>query len=321
MATVYSSIRFSSKRQEQGDSVRRQIAKGDAWLARHPEHTLSSTRLQDFAKSGFHGVNLDPQKGDLGKFIELARAGKIERGSILMVENVDRFSRLPTRKAYSIFCELVELGVSVLTLEPEMMVTEKNVDDMASVLTIIVQMQLAHEESKKKSLRSIANQEQKHQAAIEEKKPMGKTCPPWLHLVNGRYEKIPARVKILREIFAMSADGLGGTRIATKLNQAKVEGWGKGKQSGKGWNDAYINFLLRSKAPIGTFEQRKAGKVVLTIPGYYPSVLKETDWHKARKQSATRQTHIGPRGQLVRSSNCDCTSTNARCDKSPSVSA
>lgn len=77
MATLYSYIRFSSKRQEQGDSVRRQTAMGEAWLRRHPEHTLdTSLRLSDLGVSAFRGKNLDKSKGDLGKFVALCKRAR-----------------------------------------------------------------------------------------------------------------------------------------------------------------------------------------------------------------------------------------------------
>jgi hypothetical protein len=70
MATVYSYSRFSSRPQEKGGSIKRQEASRDAWLAQHPEHVLDTTiRLSDLAKSASKGVNLDPEKGDLGRFL------------------------------------------------------------------------------------------------------------------------------------------------------------------------------------------------------------------------------------------------------------
>ena len=134
MAKVYSYVRFSHRRQEGGDSVRRQLAMGEAWLQRHPEHTLDHTlSLADLGVSAFKGANLDPEKGDLGKFIALAKKGLIQRGSILLIERLDRFSRQQTRKAYRTFCELIETGIKVLTLDPEQLIDENNIDNMEVV--------------------------------------------------------------------------------------------------------------------------------------------------------------------------------------------
>jgi hypothetical protein len=96
MAEVLSYIRFSSFPQERGDSIRRQTSLGDAWLNRHPQHTLDATlTLRDLGVSAFRGANLDKEKGDLGKFIHLPKTGRVPKGSILMLENLDRFSRQP----------------------------------------------------------------------------------------------------------------------------------------------------------------------------------------------------------------------------------
>jgi DNA invertase Pin-like site-specific DNA recombinase len=124
-------------------------------MERHPEHTLdTSLRLCDLGVSAFKGANLDEQKGDLGQFVTLAKEGQIPKGSILMLENLDRFSRMPPRKAYRVFCELVEAGVRVLVLDPEKIIDESNIDNIDVVLTVIIKMQLRFEESRQRSVRS-----------------------------------------------------------------------------------------------------------------------------------------------------------------------
>ena len=166
MATVYSYIRFSSKKQERGDSIRRQVSMGEAWLKRHPEHTLDATlRLQDLGKSAFRGANLDKEKGDLGRFIHLVRAGKIPQGSILMLEKEDRFSRMGLSWAYPIFCELVHAGIRVLVLGPEFIFDNSNIDNLAVALPVVIKMILANEESLKKSQRQLATWTHKRKQA------------------------------------------------------------------------------------------------------------------------------------------------------------
>ena len=64
MPTAYSYIRFSSKKQELNDSVKRQTRLRDDWLRQHPEMTLDTTiSLQDLGVSAFRGRNLDPEWG------------------------------------------------------------------------------------------------------------------------------------------------------------------------------------------------------------------------------------------------------------------
>ena len=58
---VYSYIRWSDKSQKDGDSLHRQTAMGDGWLARHPEHQLATMKLRDLVTSRIPGKNLDPK--------------------------------------------------------------------------------------------------------------------------------------------------------------------------------------------------------------------------------------------------------------------
>jgi DNA invertase Pin-like site-specific DNA recombinase len=50
-----------------------------------------SLRLEDIGKSAFDGTNI--QKGALGQFIQAVKRRKVEKGSTLIVESLDRLSR------------------------------------------------------------------------------------------------------------------------------------------------------------------------------------------------------------------------------------
>ena len=50
------------------------------------------------------------------RFLLALKAGKLEKNSVLVVENFDRFSRLKPRKAYEKLAEIIEAGVDVVTL-------------------------------------------------------------------------------------------------------------------------------------------------------------------------------------------------------------
>src|SRR6185312_15519911 len=90
---AYSYIRFSAKRQEAGDSVRRQNELAER-AAREEGIPLDRTiSLSDKGISAFRGRNW--KKGNLGKFIDLVDAAVICPGSVLIIERVNRLSRLP----------------------------------------------------------------------------------------------------------------------------------------------------------------------------------------------------------------------------------
>ena len=293
MATVYSYIRFSSKIQEQGDSVRRQTSMGDAWMKRHPEHTLDTTlRLRDLGVSAFRGKNLNKDKGDLGKFIALAKDGKIPAGSILMLENLDRFSRQAPRKAYRLFCELVEAGVRVLTLNPEQLIDERNIDSMEVVLPVIISMQLGFQESAKKAERQVAAWAGKRQKAMEDGKPMTRRCRAWVSWDDkaGAWVIQPGARETIEYIFRRTTEGVGKQRLLAEL-QGKYKTFGKSKR----WNSSMISSILQDRTvlgemtPLARIKDRKAEP----IKDYYPRMISDELFHAARAASIARRTMRG----------------------------
>src|SRR5262245_40430361 len=91
---AYSYIRFSSRKQEAGDSIRRQQTAARAW-ARRNGIPLDTTLRIDKGISAFHGKNADLSGGknaDLGglaEFLRLVQEGTVNPGSYLVVENLD----------------------------------------------------------------------------------------------------------------------------------------------------------------------------------------------------------------------------------------
>ncbi len=292
MAKVYSYIRFSSKRQELGDSVRRQTTMGEAWMKRHPEHTLDTTlRLRDLGVRAFNGANLDKDKGDLGKFIALAKQenSPIAPGSILMLENLDRFSRQPTRKAYRVFCELVEAGVRVLTLDPEQLIDENNIDNMEVVLPVIIKMQLAFEESRKKSGRIAEQWEARRQRAMKDGTPMSNRCPSWLTWDDkaGKWVEKPGAKKTLLYIFKRTCEGMGHRQVVKEL-QGRFKPFTK-----RGWHSSMVSDILTSRTVLGELTPRKRFKRQPPIPNYYPRMIPDTLFYRARAASVARKTARG----------------------------
>ena len=196
MSVVYSYIRFSSRKQEQGDSVRRQASMGAAWMAKHPEHVLDETlKLQDLGKSAFRGANLDKDSGNLGKFVALAKDGKIPSGSILMLENLDRYTRLTFSKAIRAFCELVEAGVKVLVLESGQLIDKSNIDTEAVVYPVVANLLRSHEESDRKSRLLSAKWQAKRAKARADGTPVMRRGPCWLTWDGAKWQVKPGARK------------------------------------------------------------------------------------------------------------------------------
>src|SRR4051794_5242523 len=87
---AFSYVRFSSRKQSQGDSERRQTELAEAYCRRHG-WTLSDKTFEDLGVSAFHGKNA--LVGNLGEFLRAVQSGTVPPGSVLVVESLDRISR------------------------------------------------------------------------------------------------------------------------------------------------------------------------------------------------------------------------------------
>lgn len=305
MATpVYSYIRFSSKKQEMGDSIRRQREAGKQWVDRHGDegYFLDETlNLTDKGSSAYRGKNLR-DTNPLGKFIAMVKSGKIKKGSVLMLENLDRFSRQPVRKVYHVFCDIVEAGVNILTLKPEQMITMSNIDKMEVVFPVIISMQLGFEESEKKGQRLSAAWEKRREEITNGTKPKPGRCPGWLRWskTEKRFVEKPGAKELIQAVFEKIAQGIGRPSIIRQLNAS-----GKGFGHSAAWNDRYIRDMLKDRRVLGELklhkfvvDEKTGARVRVAVgvkPGFYPAMIDEKLWLRAKAATAKR-THPRNKG-------------------------
>src|SRR5262245_16720394 len=100
MQRAYSLIRFSSWKQARGQSQRRQAEWSAAWCDKNG-CLLDESLHQDKPVSAFRGANRS--KGALAAFQEMINVGRVARGSILLVESLDRLSREEVDEALMLF--------------------------------------------------------------------------------------------------------------------------------------------------------------------------------------------------------------------------
>src|SRR5581483_872138 len=218
--TAFSYIRFSSREQEQGDSIRRQRELRDDWLKRHPAVTLDTTLGgEDCGVSAFRGSNRD-DKHHLGRFLEAVRRGRVAAGSILLLESLDRLSRQQEEEALTLLLGLVNAGIIIVQLQPEM--TIRKGDGMMGIMRALVYLSRAHEESATKSKRVVKAWRQKQKELAENKKIITAKCPAWLRVVNGKFEFKPGARETLRRIYRRCVEGHGARMIASDLHKDGV---------------------------------------------------------------------------------------------------
>lgn len=205
---AYSYIRFSSKKQEKGESRRRQwdfavdICKEKGW-------TLDdSLTLTDLGVSAFRGKNA--KVGALADFLEAIRTGRVLRGSVLIIESIDRLSRNKLGDALQLFISILNAGVEIVTQEPARHYTSESINDLAGMLEPLVYMLRAHEESATKSSRLRDVWGKKKERARASRLALTKNCPRWLELTESGYQLIPERAETVRTIFQLCVEGRFG---------------------------------------------------------------------------------------------------------------
>src|ERR1700733_260201 len=115
---AYSYKRFSTPKQAEGDSLRRQTAMAQAWADRTGVPLDTELQLTDEGVSAYGGANRDV--GALGAFVEAVKDGRVPQGSWLLVENLDRLSREPAGEASWHQQNIIRSGVTVVDLSDGM---------------------------------------------------------------------------------------------------------------------------------------------------------------------------------------------------------
>src|SRR5204863_9577369 len=123
----------------------------------------------------------NPHRNALAAFLELVKAGKVARGSYLIVEHLDRLTREDIRPALTLLLNLIDSGIRVVQLLPVEQVFDEKVEPM-TLMMAIMELSRGHSESKMKSERvGRAWGGLKRQAAVD-LKPITRTTPAWLRV-------------------------------------------------------------------------------------------------------------------------------------------
>jgi DNA invertase Pin-like site-specific DNA recombinase len=287
MSSVYSYARFSTPEQAGGDSLRRQTEAARRWAESRGLPLDEKLSLTDHGVSAYRGTNSDEDRG-LGAFLYACRQGLIPLGSYLLVESLDRISRMSPRKAQRLIDDIVDAGVTIVTLNDGQEYTAERLetDPTALFISLMVAWR-AHEESKTKGRRvAAAWAEKRRRVRSGEAVKLTERAPGWLEWTpEGWIERFP-HGDTVRRAFAMTIEGHGEHNIAAVLNAEGVPVMGKGVH----WHRSTIAKLLRNPAVIGLltpgrieFTEGKRRRVSEEpIPGAYPAVIEERDWLAVR---------------------------------------
>lgn len=287
MTKAYSYIRYSDPSQADGQSYARQSRDTRAYCKANGLELAEEAEYQflDEGISAYSG-KLRDDKTDLSRFLGYVQDGTIAKGSVLIVESLDRLSREHVRSALPRFMDLLNNGISIHTLQNKKTYTE-GYDDM-DLFQSILEMSRSHRESLYKSERVTDAWRSKQDLARSKGIPLGKTRPAWLDLVldaTGKpigFKVNKGRVATIEKIFQYTLDGYGRNIVARMLNTEgikafKVENWGASS----------VNKILTNEAVLGVYQPSMlVGKKRVPrgepIPNYYPPVISKDLFDQAK---------------------------------------
>lgn len=250
MTVAYSYARFSSEKQKHGSSLERQLEAASKYAHTHGL-VLDPSTYKDLGVSAFRSKNVD---GALGAFIEAVDAGKVAKGSYLLIENLDRLSRDTVDVAMSLLLTITGKGIVLVTLTDGRIYSSATIQENWTTLIIAMgEMVRANAESARKA--GFAR------AAIQRRAEKGQLpttrLPTWMKFSSDRKSAvmIPSRAKVVKYIFDQVIDGIGAREIARELNKRKEPVLSYATE----WRQSAISQLLRNPATYGEFK----GEIVL----------------------------------------------------------
>lgn len=310
MPRAYSYIRFSTPEQASGDSTRRQTTDAQAWAARKGVELDKELTFRDLGRSGFRGANF--HEGALGAFFDAVEAGIVEKGSYLVIEALDRFSRENPMAAADRLFRLVRRGITLVTTDDGQEYSAERLSgtDPSAMLLLVVKMTQAHLESVRKSELVGKAWRQKRELARTERKPLTPRCPGWLELRDGQFVERPERVAIVRRIFRETIEGAGRREVVRRLNVEGVptfKGGENRKRESTGWQTSSVAKIIQSRAVLGEYQPHTGTHKARNrrpdgdpIRDFYPAIIdEETFWRAQAATQGRRQRAAGRKGERV----------------------
>ena len=281
---AFSYLRFSSAKQEEGDSKTRQTRQAEEWAERNEVKIVK--RMGDLGLSAWTGKHV--KKGELGAFLEMCKTEDFQticqvRDVYLIVESLDRLSREMILTQVNQLTAIVHAGVIVVTLVDGQVFTPKALNNPASLIIAVTVMARANEESEMKSKRLLSAWKKKRKDA-QDGILFSKHIPSWLESIDDKFAKFKPRhklVRIMRRIFKMASEGVTPFKIARIFNDEKIptlksQVSGSGLK-GVGWHGKTVKELIQSSAVIGTLTFKAHEEMddddIRNVPGYYPAII------------------------------------------------
>ena len=173
---AFSYVRFSSRKQEHGASVKRPTELRDLWLAEHPGVTLDDTlRMSDLGVSGFRGPHRTDDKAALSAFMRAVESGHVRAGRNSRSRKPGSLDAQDEIQATHMLTGLLLANVRVVTLAPGQVFDRQS--DQLELMRAVMELGRGHGESMRKSQLLADAWRRKKAAAVETRKAYGAEPP------------------------------------------------------------------------------------------------------------------------------------------------
>lgn len=290
MRKAYGYIRFSDEQQEEGTSHQRQLEDIRKYCVTHGLE-LQDKVYFDSGKSAFHGQHL---KGELGLFIKDCQRGIIPAKSVLVLEKMDRLTRLGNINAQELLKTLLE-NVDIHFIDGQLELTyDRYNKDFGTAINVAAKIFGAYDYSRTLSERCKRAIDIKLVKARKGEGKLPGRFPCWLVRDGEVFSVDQDKKAILMQIVALKESGLGVAGITKYLNEHKIPPISKAKQ----WNKPFIKHLFQEPALYGGLQKyvytkgspRRYGEI---IEGYYPPIIDKARW----KKISYNREHLGQKGR------------------------
>lgn len=293
---AYSYARVSSDSQTDGDGLDRQAAAFLPFCERHGLQPVPD-RLLDAGVSAFRGKNR--RMGNLGRFLSHARDGRVPEGSVLVLEDLDRFSREAASHAERLLLDLFDAGLALGVVRDDVVVDRAAYDsDLAIRLQFLVRRDAAHDYSVKLSGRLASAWSAEVERSLTGRK-IRKLCPFWCDWDAAAGDFVlNEHVEVVRRMVRMSCEGIGAPRIAQELNaEGLVTASSRAGKGGKPWTRGYVSKVLLDRKLIGESTVKRQGQPDLILPGYLPAAVTLGEFEQSLTAMRSRHGNFGRVGR------------------------
>lgn len=333
--TIWSFERVSAAVQTEGRGLARQGARALDWCARHGLELADERALSDPGRSAYHGRHLR-RGGPLDLFMEMAERELLGADPVLLVEAIDRLSRLKAREALeAVFLRLINAGVTIVTLMDGQFYNRERCDaDGTALIMLTLKCQAAHEYSL-----HLADRQRDNWSAVRRELGQGQVsrrrqhAPSWLDwdAQRGHWDFNDRSRSVLRAMLLLREHGY--THVAKTLNEEGLPTLGRSAR----WSASNLSSLVRNahqiwggvairpegawkplaRGPLGELRKRsgelyderaqrgvvRGGKseVLEIVDGVFPALMPRQQVEEVVALISSRhrgQRHPGPQSQL-----------------------